>query len=145
MRLWHTDMLHFLPDKQFKGQLRELIAIMHDWRDKGKTNHILINYVMDYKKSDLLAYFILYYGEYSDRYGEQRAKKLLKWLKEFEEFSASERSITCEPFIRHHNNTYYKICMTNLYEKYLCGGLSRDEWETLTLGYRTVWKEEWKI
>ena len=36
MRLWHYRLLPYLPDAQFKGQLREMVAIMHDWRDKGK-------------------------------------------------------------------------------------------------------------
>ena len=53
MRIWHIDLLYYIPDSQFKGQLRELVAIMHDWRDKGKTNHLLINGVMEYQKNDL--------------------------------------------------------------------------------------------
>lgn len=47
MRIWHWKLLPYLPDRQFKGQLRELVAIMHDWRDKGRTNHLLINRVME--------------------------------------------------------------------------------------------------
>ena len=35
MRLWHYKLLPYLPDAQFKGQLRELVAILHDWRDKA--------------------------------------------------------------------------------------------------------------
>jgi uncharacterized protein (TIGR02328 family) len=60
MRIWHYALLPYLPDAQFKGQLRELVAIMHDWRDKGTTNHLLINRVMDYPKEELYNYFILY-------------------------------------------------------------------------------------
>lgn len=29
MRLWHCELLPYLPELQFKGQLRELVAIMH--------------------------------------------------------------------------------------------------------------------
>lgn len=47
MRLWHYKLLPYLPAAQFKGQLRELVAILHTWRDKGQTNHILINRVME--------------------------------------------------------------------------------------------------
>ena len=39
MRLWHYRLFPYLPDLQFRGQLRELVAIMHDLRDKGQTNH----------------------------------------------------------------------------------------------------------
>lgn len=45
MRIWHYQLLPYLPDAQFKGQLRELVAIMRDWKRKGKTNHVLINKV----------------------------------------------------------------------------------------------------
>lgn len=53
IRIWHYQLLPYLPDAQFKGQLRELVAIMHDWRDKGKTNHLLINKVMEYPKNSI--------------------------------------------------------------------------------------------
>lgn len=64
MRLWHYKLLPYLPEAQFKGQLRELVAIMHDWRDKGQTNHILINRVMEYPRADLYGYFMEYALEY---------------------------------------------------------------------------------
>ena len=70
MRIWHYELLKYLPDAQFKGQLRELVAIMHDWRDKGKTNHLLINRVMEYPKNDLVRYFLEYEIEYHKRYGK---------------------------------------------------------------------------
>ena len=60
MRLWHYKLLPYLPDLQFKGQLRELVAIMHDWRDNGKTNHLLINRVMEYPKADFYGYFLVF-------------------------------------------------------------------------------------
>lgn len=34
MRIWSYQTLPYLSGMQFKGQLRELVAIMHDWRDK---------------------------------------------------------------------------------------------------------------
>lgn len=43
---------------------------MHDWRDKSKTNHLLINKVMEYPKDDLWIYFIKYHDEYGKRYGK---------------------------------------------------------------------------
>lgn len=36
-RLWDYRLLPYLPDLQFKGQLREIVLIMHDWRDIGKS------------------------------------------------------------------------------------------------------------
>ena len=77
MRLWHYKLLPYLPDAQFKGQLREVIAIMHDWRDKGTTNHILINRVMDYPKADLSTYFAWYCYLYKERYGKNVNSKYI--------------------------------------------------------------------
>lgn len=34
MRIWPYQILPYLPDLQFNGQFRELIAIMHDWREQ---------------------------------------------------------------------------------------------------------------
>ena len=50
MRLWAVQLLPYLSEAQFKGQLRELVLIMRTWRDTGKTNHLLINKVMEYDK-----------------------------------------------------------------------------------------------
>lgn len=81
MRLWHNALLPYLPDAQFRGQYREMIAILRDWKYKGKTNHLLINKVMEYPKNDFVRYFLEYNVEYHKRYG--------KWLtKAWEEFKA---------------------------------------------------------
>jgi uncharacterized protein (TIGR02328 family) len=144
MRLWHYDLLPYLPDAQFKGQLRELVAIMRDWRDKGATNHLLINKVMEYPKNDLVKYFIRYECVYHNRYN--------KWLtdtcKEFLEFDdKSAQTKGC--FDGWHNKEYLLVCMANLYEKHFFGvGNSRitdEEWERLIKGYRIITGEEYKI
>ena len=53
LRLWHYKLLPYLPELQFKGQWRELVLVLNDWKYRGKTNHLLINRVMDYPKNDL--------------------------------------------------------------------------------------------
>lgn len=132
MRLWHYELLPYLPDAQFKGQLRELVAIMHDWRDKGKTNHLLINKVMEYPKNDLVRYFIRYESLYHKRYG--------KWLnnqwhefKRFDDTPADKRSKGF--YDEWHGKEYLRVCMANLYEKHIFGiGKSRitdEEWARL--------------
>lgn len=146
MRLWHYKLLPYLPDAQFKGQLRELVAIMHDWRDKGTTNHLLINKVMKYPKNDLVRYFLRYEVEYHKRYG--------KWLtKTWEEFKCfreeNERAEKISCFVCWHNKEYLRVCMANLYEKHFFGvGKSRitdEEWETLCRGYKEITGEEYVI
>ena len=138
IRIWHYWLLPYLPDAQFKGQLRELIAIMHDWRDKGKTNHLLINKVMEYPKNSFTYYFLLYECEYNKRYG----KFLDEYRIEFIEFSKNSPKVnTQNPFPNWHNETYLNICMWNLYEKHLAIGKSRitgQEWKILCDGYRKI-------
>lgn len=145
MRLWHIDLLPYLPDLQFKGQLREMVAILHDWRDKGETNHLLINRVIEFPKSDFVRYFIRYEALYCSRYG----KWLTKQCREFLQFDDEQRDDRCLLFDTWHDKQYLRVCMANLYEKHFYGkGKSRitdEEWQTLLDGYRAITGEEYKI
>jgi uncharacterized protein (TIGR02328 family) len=146
MRLWHYELLPYLPDAQFKGQLRELVAIMRAWRDDGKTNHLLINRVMEYPKNDLARYFVIYEVLYQKRYGAWLTKRWYEFS-EFDDTPAEQRSEGC--FDGWHNKEYLRICMANLYEKHFFGiGKSRitnEEWETLCRGYKEITGEEYVI
>lgn len=138
MRIWHTELLSYLPDRQFRGQLRELVAIMRDWKNKGTTNHILINKVMEYPKSHLTKYFEVYAQEYKKRYDKEID---ISYLYEFVEFSRYEEKPN-KPFNEWHNNEYLRCNMANLYEKWkFASGNSRitdNEWEILLLGYKII-------
>ena len=142
MRLWHYKLLPYLPNLQFKGQLRELCAIMHDVRYKGKTNHILINLVTEYPRADLYGYYIGYAAEYKDRYGTLPMQN-----GEFVDFGQHQWNVY--PFEGWHNKEYLRVCMANLYEKHVFGrGKSRitdEEWKTLVEGYRKITGEDYKI
>ena len=143
MRLWHYKLLPYLPDAQFKGQLREMVAILHDWRDKGTTNHLLINRVMDYPKEDFYGYFLEYAVEYQKRNND----RVPKCIDEFRNF-ASCCFAPC-PFDGWHNKKYLRVCMANLYEKHVFGiGKSRiteEEWQRLLEGYRNITGEDYQI
>ena len=146
MRLWSWQLLPYLSDLQFKGQLREITAIMRDWRDRGKTNHLLFNRVMEYPKADLYRYFCEYEAEYFKRYG----RTLDRYSSEFGRFanwSVDTKNNTI--FEGWHNKEYLRICMSNLAEKHFYGiGKSRitdEEWQRLCEGYKTITGEEYKI
>lgn len=115
---------------------------MHDWRDKGNTNHLLINRVMNYPKSSLTRYFLYYDCEYDKRY----KKRLDKYRQEFTDFQkGSEKLISYNPFPDWHNEDYFNICMWNLYEKYLGIGkscITNEEWEILCDGYKKLMRKE---
>lgn len=146
MRLWHYKLLPYLPDAQFKGQLRELVAIMHDWRDKGKTNHLLINRVMNYERSELVRYYLNYEAVYYKRYGKWINQKYWQEFKAFDEYEADKYTDYAYGW---HNKEYLRVCMANLYEKYRFGiGKSRitdSEWHTLIKGYKEITGEDYKI
>lgn len=117
MRLWHYRMLPYLPDAQLLGQVREAIAIMRQWRDKGKTNHLLINRVMDYPKSHLTTYYITHLAPaYLARFGKHPG-----YVEEFLNFSNREQLTTGKPFPGWHDDKYAMICLVNLLEKRLYG------------------------
>lgn len=149
MRLWHYELLPYLPELQFKGQLRELVAIMHDWRDRGKTNHLLINKVMEYPKSELLLYFELYASIYALKYNKLLSQHYYEEFREFAYGSKLSFNPNVELFDDWHNKEYLRICMSNLFEKHKYGvGKSRitdAEWETLLRGYKEITGEDYVI
>ena len=146
MRLWSVDLLEFLPDLQFKGQLREMMLILRDWRDKGHTNHLLINMVMEYPKNDFARYFVHYEAIYHKRYG--------KWLtKQWEEFKAFDDTPIDKRskgvFTGWHNKEYLRVCVCNLYEKYRFGvcksKISQEELDRVLQGYKEITGEDYQI
>lgn len=163
MRLWHYKLLRYLPEAQFKGQLRELVAIMHDWRDNGKTNHLLINQVMQYSKDHLTSYFLWYNEEYRKRYGKNIDRNTYWEFLNFADYEvgkdyklsfANGADIVSIRIVRNifpdwHNTEYLRVCMANLYEKHHFGiGKSRitdEEWQVLLDGYKAIMGEEYKI
>ena len=146
MRIWHFGLLPYLPDAQFKGQLRELIAIMRDWRNKGKTNHSLINRVMDYQMVALVKYFLYYESLYHKRYGKWINKKYWEEFKFFQKEDSEKKTHYMDGW---HTKEYLRVCMANLYEKYKFAiGRSRiteEEWKTLLLGYKSLTGEDYEI
>ena len=145
MRLFHYALLPYLPELQFRGQLREVVAVMRSWRDTGKTNHLLINKVMLYPKNDLVRYFVYYEEIYKKRYGG-----LLKQLDEFRAFDDTPIDDQSKGmFEGWHNKEYLRVCMANLYEKHMFGlGKSRitdKEWKRLRLGYYTITGEVYDL
>ena len=145
MRIWHYALLPYLSKLQFDGQLRELVAIKRDWETKGTTNHLLINRIMQYPKSELTRYFLWYDVCYYNRYKKSVG---LKYFQEFMNFSNDDDSETTI-YNGWHNKEYLRVCMANLYEKHHFGvGKSRisdEEWQRLIDGYKQITGEEYVI
>ena len=149
MRMWHYELLPYLPDKQLKGQLRELVSIIHNWRDKGSPNHLLVNKVMGYPKNEFFAYFQHYQFCYSNRFGKPIADS---WYIEFTHFCFPDNLFNAhygQPFENWHNKEYLRVCMANLYEKYKFGNgeskITPQEWKRLVDGYKEITGEDYVI
>lgn len=145
MRLWHVELLPYLPDLQFKGQLREIIAMLRNWKNGDSLGNLLVNLALDYPKSHLTEYFKIYYSEYERRYNKKINKKFLDEFIEFADSGFTENNI----FKNWHNKEYLRICMANLYEKYAYAvgktKITDKDWNTLILGYKKITGEEYMI
>ena len=142
MRLWHKDLICVLPRQQLLGQWRECCAIARSIATDGVTNHILINRLMEYPLEHFVAYSQIVYTEMMNRDYFCSFYNFSKWLdSNYEELAANwPAQVTPYELVKikngdifecWHNDRYYWQCYHNLEEKYDCGGISQDEWETI--------------
>lgn len=127
MRLWSKELIKYLPNKQLVSQWREIIAIIGSIKKKGFPNHILVNKIMDYPLNHFSSYAKLVLDEMKCRnYKTNRLKT--EYVIGF-----CGNPIICfdDIYLNWHNNEYLKICLYNLYEKYLCGGIPEIEWDKI--------------
>ena len=112
MRLWHYELIKYLPDSQLIAQYREICSIC-----KNHPSHILINYVYQYPKENLYVYAETVKAELAAREYKLRDND------GYDEYFAGveyDRSIE-NPFPKHHTEEYLLICYYNLHEKFIRG------------------------
>lgn len=111
MRLWHYELIPYLPKSQLLAQWRELNSIF-----AKEDNHVLINYIYEYPKSHLLAYTEIVLAEMRKRgYQIHTFDKMERY------FADVVKEPITEPYKQHHNDLYLSICYYNLYEKFWRG------------------------
>jgi hypothetical protein len=119
---------------------------MRAWRDGGKTNHLLVNKVMEYERNELVRYYIYYEAVYHRRCGKWIDQKYWEEFKLFQKEETDKKKHYSDGW---HNKEYLRVCMANLYEKHIFGvGKSRitdDEWGTLLMGYKEITGEDYSI
>lgn len=114
MRLWHYELLQYLPNKQLLGQWRELNVIF-----KKQKKHILINYVYEYPIEELLGYTYLVIEEMQKRGFEIKIKSVKNCYDYFgDKFLNEDIKVPSNVFLQHHNFRYLLQCFYNLQEKY---------------------------
>lgn len=119
MRLWHYDLFAYLPKQQLISQWTELNSI-YVKQDK----HILINFIYEYDKVDLLIYSQWLLQEMNKRGYKYNLKNYYEYFKDLDQDDVKDINtqwIVCEIFGRHMNPTYLHICCWNLYEKLIRG------------------------
>lgn len=123
MRLWHKDLIPYLPRQQLLGQWRECCLIARQIAVNGTPNHILVNQVMNYPAAHFNKYVNAVYIEMVYRGYRVNPERIQKWLVD----DPGNPSVE-ELYYGWHDHIYLRECLYNLEEKYRAGGISRDEW-----------------
>lgn len=136
MRLWHKDLISYLPRKQLVAQWRECCAICSNIANKRTLNHILVNKIMDYEFVHFMEYTRLVFSEMELRNYKVSQKAMNNFLSNFEKFADPNETLIGASlgrilFADWHNERYLKQCLFNLQEKFDCGGIPKDEWKVI--------------
>lgn len=126
MRIWHIDLIPYLPRTQLLAQWRELNSIF-----KKQDKHILINYIYDYPTFDALYTYSNYVmSEMLIRGYTVKTHNQIEFFK--------DKKLTGNMRFKEHDREYLTICYYNLKEKYLRGqkGFTKDTWEKLNKFYK---------
>ena len=128
MRLWHTNFIKVLPREQLVAQWRELSAIAGAIQKNGTPNHLLVNFVLEYDYDHFISYAYYVRQEMTSR-GYRTMDSV--WNK----IVALKPDYTLLPlndvYERKMDLTYANICYFNLFEKWLCGGISDEDWNKI--------------
>ena len=126
MRLWHKDLIPYLPRQQLLGQWREICAIARNIEKNGTPNHVLVNKIMDYPASHFNRYAHMVFAEM-----QKRGYKA-EWKSFTEQGMCPCIADDNELFKNWHTKRYLRQCLSNLQEKADCGAVPEEEWERIT-------------
>ena len=132
MRLWHKDLIRYLPNKQLKGQWRELNSI---YRRSNK--HLLINFVYENDLSNLYWYTLLILNELDRRNYKYNTDNFVNYFYPDIRYSVNFKELDYKDIYKKKmTKRYLKQCLYNLQEKYDCGGISTKEWKLITDNFK---------
>ena len=132
MRLWHKDLIKYLPRQQLIAQWRECCAICSNIARKGTPNHLLVNKILS-SRGDFYAYTHKVIDEMNNRNYKISVDSLERFNIHFNntKYAFEDNSTHFNIYPYWHNDRYLKQCLYNLQEKYDCGGISKDEWKVI--------------
>lgn len=135
MRLWDKNLIKVLPREQLQGAWRELSAIAGAIQKNGTPNHILVNFVLDYDFDHFITYAQLVRDEMTRRGYRTTPAVMIKII-------SLKPDYTTIPFEHLYEDKmtidYLQICYWNLYEKFICGGISSNEWDQIVLQFNNT-------
>ena len=126
MRLWHIDLIPYLPKSQLLAQWRELNSIF-----KKQDKHILISYIYDYPKE-----YLWWYSQVVINEIQKRCYDIKTWDNYNKYFSYTEPNFNLR--FKEHNNQYLTMNYWNLAEKYIRGqkDFTKEVWDKLDEFYK---------
>lgn len=133
MRLWHKDLVRYLPQQQLVSQWRECLAIKGAIEKNGIPNHRLVNKVMDYPLQSFKNYTTMVYCEMINRNyrpSKQKYNEFMAWNCDL--FNEDNEELEYESW---HNNRYMVQNFYNLDEKHDTGIINDEEWKDICDGY----------
>lgn len=143
MRLWHKDLIPYLPQQQLVAQWRECCAIASCLAKDHTPNHILVNPVLEYDPAHYISFCSLVFKEAYERgysIADRSRKKLEDDLRAWQLYLKDSLPWELEDkipvaynklFEDWHNERYLIQCYYNLEEKYDRGGINDDEWSKI--------------
>lgn len=144
LRLWHYALVNYLPHQQLLSQWRECVCIAKSIHEKGTPNHILVNKIMDYPISEFNIYCNIVLVEMLKRNYNVSEASIHK-LEDYIGFEVDSDNQYKHPFPWWHTSRYLIQCMSNLEEKFDCGGVSQEEWDKLCTGYGKITGVRWDM
>lgn len=136
MRLWHKDLIPYLPRQQLIAQWRECCAIAGSIAKKGTPNHLLVNKVLNYPHSHFEKYtadVMLEMLKHGYKLSKKANDNFNKNMREGYIYFNNDRK--CVLFELWHNDRYLLQCLANLSEKYDCGGIPEEEWQKIKAAF----------
>lgn len=140
MRLWHYQLVPYLPRQQLVSQWRECVCIAKSIHDKGTPNHILVNKIMDYSISDFNSYCNIVLAEMLRR-GYKVSSQSIRKLEDYVDFAIDSKQKEYAPFKGWHDIRYAHQCFYNLEEKFDYNGIPQKEWDAFCEGFKSIWSK----
>lgn len=129
MRLWHKDLIPYLPRAQLVGQWRECCLIAKNIAEKCTPGHVLVNRVMNYPIEHFVTYTASILTEMINRGYHPEPDNFRRWMGD-DCWEKCWRNVD-DLFLCWHCDRYLRQCLANLQEKADCGAMTFAEWKRI--------------